>query len=361
MQNNDQTLTLPVCLAYDLAKRPTSESWLIEGLWTDQAVGILGGEPKCCKSFLALDMAVAVATGKPCLRHFPVKRQGPALIFPAEDSAEIVRTRLEGICHASQTPFDTLPVHVITAARLLLDQPEDRRLLHQIVKKIKPALLILDPFIRLHRADENASNQVAPLLGYLRDIQRELNVAVLLVHHVRKRAGKERPGQALRGSSDLHGWGDSNLYLRRQHNTLTLSIEHRAAASPSDLNLQLLEQGDALALQVLATNKQTQVQPLQLSTKETLLSILAKEHRPLLTREIRDISSLRMETVCATLKELREDNKIINTARGYIIKAAKQCLRSVSVSRHSIGCKGNGNGKSRNQIKPSDGQLLFNF
>jgi hypothetical protein len=41
-------------------------------LWSEQAVGIVGGEPKCCKSFLALDLAVAVAYGTPCLRHFSV-------------------------------------------------------------------------------------------------------------------------------------------------------------------------------------------------------------------------------------------------------------------------------------------------
>ena len=40
-----------------------------------------------------------------------------------------------------------------------------------------------------------------------------------------------RPGQALRGSSELHGWGDSNLYMRRRGAQLTLSTEHRAAAS----------------------------------------------------------------------------------------------------------------------------------
>jgi hypothetical protein len=38
-----------------------------------QAVGIVGGEPKCCKSFLALDLAVAVASGTACLRRFPVQ------------------------------------------------------------------------------------------------------------------------------------------------------------------------------------------------------------------------------------------------------------------------------------------------
>ena len=72
--------------------------WLIQSLWSDQAVGILGGEPKCCKSFLALDLAVSVASGTPCLRQYPVCRSGPVLLFPAEDGLAVVRQRLQGIC-----------------------------------------------------------------------------------------------------------------------------------------------------------------------------------------------------------------------------------------------------------------------
>jgi len=73
-------------------------SWLIEDLWCDQAVGILGGEPKCCKSFLALDLAVSVASGAPCLRRFRPRHTGPVLLFPAEDAHAVVRQRLLGIC-----------------------------------------------------------------------------------------------------------------------------------------------------------------------------------------------------------------------------------------------------------------------
>ena len=58
--------------------------WLVEGLWSDQAVGILGGEPKCCKSFLALDLAVSVASGTLCPRRFAVRRTGPYSRFPAK-------------------------------------------------------------------------------------------------------------------------------------------------------------------------------------------------------------------------------------------------------------------------------------
>ena len=68
---------LPVEPAWRLAERKEEHRWLIAGLWSEQAVGIVGGEPKCCKSFLALDLAVAVAAGIPCLRRFAVPRAGP--------------------------------------------------------------------------------------------------------------------------------------------------------------------------------------------------------------------------------------------------------------------------------------------
>lgn len=49
---------LPVQRASSLSLDGPQTQWLIEELWGEDAVGILGGEPKCCKSFLALDMAV---------------------------------------------------------------------------------------------------------------------------------------------------------------------------------------------------------------------------------------------------------------------------------------------------------------
>ena len=87
-------ISLPVKPAHALPACPEEKRWLIEGLWADQAVGIVGGEPKCCKSFLALDMAVAVASGQPCLRRFPVPYKGRVFLFAAEDALHVVRERL---------------------------------------------------------------------------------------------------------------------------------------------------------------------------------------------------------------------------------------------------------------------------
>jgi len=278
-----------------------------------EAVGILGGEPKCCKSFLALDMAVSVASGAPCLRQFAVSRTGPVLLFPAEDSLSVVRERLEGICRASGTRIEELPIYVITAPRLLLDVPQDRQRLRATVEAIRPALLVLDPFIRLHRADENASKEVAPLLGYLRELQREFETAVLLVHHARKGSGKGRPGQALRGSSDLHGWGDSNLYLRRVRDRLVLLSEHRAAPASPAVSLELVTTDAATTHLGVVSEPQSDRQS---NLQEQVLACLVQGEA--FTRaKLRDVLSVQNQRLGEALETLERAGKIRRSPAGW--------------------------------------------
>ena len=198
----------PTRAPIELEDRPREQQWLVDTLWGEQAVGIVGGEPKCGKSILAMDLAVSVAAGVPCLRHFAPVRPGPVLMFAAEDAGHLVRKRLHGIARAAGARFEALDIAVIDVPALRLDHPDDRRRLQQTVERIAPRLLILDPLVRLHGVDENAVADVAPILGFLRDIQRRFETAVLLVHHARK-SGATRPGQALRGSSELHAWGNA--------------------------------------------------------------------------------------------------------------------------------------------------------
>ena len=327
---------LPVQRASQLASVGPQTQWLVEQLWADQAVGILGGEPKCCKSFLALDVAVSVASGAPCLRQFPVRRTGPVLLFPAEDSLAIVRQRLAGIAAAAQVGFESLPVQVITAPALRLDTPADRQRLWHTVQHHQPILLILDPLIRLHRVDENDATQIAALLSYLRELQRQFHLAVLLVHHARKDSHATRPGQALRGSSELHGWGDSNLYLRRKGSQLTLSTEHRAAPSQDHIPLQLVASGSDLALGLVAPHRTEGNAPP--TPVERVRQALAQFHEPVPVHELRKRCGIRTATLCAALTELSQRGEVNRHTRGY------QLALPFPVSRPQDP-QGNGNGK----------------
>ena len=306
---------LPVEPAWRLAERAVENRWLVTDLWSEQAVGIVGGEPKCCKSFLALDLAVAVAAGIPCLRCFAVPRAGRVLLYAAEDALHIVRSRLEGICVGAGLTLADLDIQVSTAPSLRLDFDADRRNLAETVAQLQPRLLILDPFVRLHRIDENASGEVAPLLAYLRDLQRRYGTAVIVVHHARKGAGGVRAGQALRGSSEFHAWGDSNLYLRRDGDNLSLSVEHRAAASMAPVSIELAQRGNALALEVVV--RRDAVTPASSSLDERIIAALVEAGRPLPFAELRGCCRIRAATLYERIAALTVAGRIGKADDGY--------------------------------------------
>ena len=303
---------LPVAPAWRLAEHSPELRWLITDLWTQGAVGIVGGEPKCCKSLLALDLAVAVAAGVPCLRRFAVPDPGRVLLYAAEDAHPIVRRRLEGIAAAAGVNLRDLNIQVITVPTLRLDLDADRASLQETVARLQPRLLILDPFVRLHRIDENASGEVAPLLAYLRELQRQHSLAVLVVHHAKKGAGNIRAGQALRGSSEFHAWGDSNLYLRRDGDTLTLTVEHRAAPSLKPMKIELVQAGEALALKLV--ERTDAAAPVPSSLDERITAALANAASPIPFAELRSKCRVRNATLYERLAVLTASGRIVKTA-----------------------------------------------
>lgn len=303
--------------AHGLPLQPEEQRWLVTDLWSDHAVGIVGGQPKSFKTFLALDLAVSVASGTPCLRRFPVSRPGRVVLYAAEDSLDIVRRRLEGICAAAGVKLAELDILVITEPSVRLDIEAVRRRLDETVAKLLPRLLVLDPFVRLHRIDENASGEVAPLLAYLRELQRRYAVAVLLVHHAKKGAERARGGQALRGSSEFHAWGDSNLYLHRQRDdTLILNVEHRAAPSRSALTLELTKQDHAVALQIVEHATSSTKTP-AVSVDERIISALADSAHVLPFDELRALCRTRGATVYQHLDVLVAAGRIVKSHNGY--------------------------------------------
>jgi len=249
---------LPVVRVADIPREDQPRRWLIDQLWGDSSVGLIGGAPKCSKTWLGLDLALSVATGTACLGKYAVPRAGPVLVYLAEDALPVLRERIAGMARHRGLDLADVEMHVITAPTLRLDRDPHRSRLLETAKRLRPRLVLLDPLVRLHGIDENNAGEVAGLLAYFRSLQRELDLSVILVHHTRKNAAAGvAAGQGLRGSSDLHAFGDSNLYLRRASQRLLLSSEHRAAPASPPVYVEVVAEVDgqkrrSLPEQVLA-------------------------------------------------------------------------------------------------------------
>jgi hypothetical protein len=308
---------LPVQPAAAVDVEPTSARWLIEGLWTRHGVGLIGGAPKCGKTWLALDLAVSVASGTPALGRFSVGERGPVLFYGAEDAAPQLRARIEAIATARGLGLIGLDLGLILCPSLRLDWERDRVRLAATLAQHRPRLLVLDPLVRLHRIDENSATEMAALLAELRLLQRRFELALVLVHHLRKQSGPA-DGQALRGSSDLHAWGDSNLFLRRRDRRLLLTAEHRSAPTPPPYALELGGE-PTLHLRVLDPEPADPAAP-SAALADRILVTLAAASQPLSREALRHALGIRNATLGELLARLRAEQRIARGQDGFVLQ-----------------------------------------
>ncbi len=179
---------LAVVRAADLDDGDTLPRWLVDTLWARSAVGVLGGAPS------------PASPGLPSISRSPSPRAHPASMC----SASTIRD--------SAVPARSIwPAHRSTSSR--------RRCFALIAAATRPACAspsasshhgcsCSTPFVRLARVDENDAGEVFALLGYLRALQHQHDVAVLVVHHARNNGGAgTQAGLLLHGSGDFHAWG----------------------------------------------------------------------------------------------------------------------------------------------------------
>ena len=211
---------------------------------------------------------------------------------------------------------------MITAPVLRLDREPDRARLRATSRRLRPRLLLLDPLVRLHGIDENHAGEVAELLAYFRGLQRQLDLSVVLVHHTRKNAaGGVAAGLGLRGSSDIHAFGDSNLYLRRSRDQLVLSSEHRAAPASPPVHLELVATDAATTHLEVVGDPGDGSTPLsrdgpRRSLEQRVLELLSPD-APVTRAKLRESLGVKNERLGAVLESLERAGRLCRTPAGW--------------------------------------------
>jgi len=326
MSARSDTGPFPLRHIADIEPRPKDARWLIDSLWAADGVGIVGGEPKCFKTWLATELALAVASGGHALGRFPTRQQGPVVVFAAEDDAPDMRERFDAVADARKVDLRRVPVHLLDLAMLRLDDRRQIERLRRTVEKAQARLLVLDPFVRLARVDENSAQEVSAVLGALRAIQREQKVAVLVVHHMRK-SPSARPGQQLRGSGDFAAWCDSGLYLVHRGRDLLLYAEHRRAPAPEPLRLRLaLDRGPHLVVEDLGHSPASDAPDALGHLEGQLLELLRRVARPHSAAELRDVLRIRKAKLLDLLHRLEQQGLVSRGAGGWTLSSGQQSL-----------------------------------
>lgn len=201
----DQVLAIP---------KPT---FLIDDILPEHAIAEIHGPPKIGKTFVVLDLALSVASGRAFLGH-PV-RKGAVLYVIGEGKSGLgarVRAWLDTRGIGFGVRFHTLPSAV--QLREARHMTELRRTIGGLPEA--PVLVIYDTFSRCFvGGEENSATDVGEAFAALERLRDDTGAAQLVVHHTNK------AGDVERGSSSFRASTDTMLSLKEENDRLLLTCE----------------------------------------------------------------------------------------------------------------------------------------
>ena len=185
--------------------------FVVDGL-LPQGLALLASPPKYGKSWMVLDLCLAVATGGRFLGHRA--RRAGCLYLALEDSENRLQDRMKKVLNESQPPTDFY---------YLLQAPD---LGHGLAEQIEnflrqtPAvkLVVVDTLQKVRGAPggrDNAYAQDYKDTGALKAVADRYGVCVLLVHHLRKMADDGDPFNRISGTNGILGAADTAITLTR--------------------------------------------------------------------------------------------------------------------------------------------------
>ena len=188
-------------------------AWLYGTRLIRRFVSVLVAPGGVGKSALALGQSVAVATGRPILGEH-VHHAANVWVLNLEDPAEETHRRLAACMHHHAISRDALDgrlyLHCGRDRRVTMGELDaygnvvkhpDREAVAEAARGQNIGLIVVDPFVKSHRLDENSNAQIDAAATAWAEVAELTGAAVLLVHHVRK--GAPADIEAARGAKAL--------------------------------------------------------------------------------------------------------------------------------------------------------------
>lgn len=201
--------------------RETVPGFLPEGL------AFLAGRAKLGKTWLALNMATAVASGTVAMGSI-LCDQGDVLYLDLENGERRVKRRLEMLFPEDQERPDLSRIEFAAESPML--GPDFIQHLEEWRQSVeRPLLVVVDVLQRIKPAGSMArtayENDYA-ILTHLQQWATLHGITVLCLHHTKK-GGADDPLEALSGSNGLAACADTTLVLDRDGNGTTLYVRGR--------------------------------------------------------------------------------------------------------------------------------------
>lgn len=220
--------TFDVMTLKQLKAMPPIE-WLVKDLLTRHGFSVMYGQPGCGKTFLALDIALCVASGRKFHGMDTIK--GNVLYIVGEGIGGIGK-RVEAWSNHNQVHEDNVSIFVLPTAVNFSKAEEIEKLLATIQKLEdehgKFSLVVVDTVARsMLGADENSATDMGKFVKSCDTVKEHCGCALLAIHHSGKDSSK-----GMRGSSALMGAVDTSIRVKKSGEQITLNMDKQKDAEP---------------------------------------------------------------------------------------------------------------------------------
>lgn len=172
---------------------------LIHGYLNLDSAARLTGASGTGKTFGAISMAAAVATGRDWFGH--QVRQGP-VVYLAAEGVRGLNPRIEAWERRNDTNLDGEPFYLYPEA-VQTNHATDWDVWVEICAEIKPVLIILDTQARVTvGVEENSNSDMARVVNAVDALKRATGACVLLIHHTGHEHERARGASAVKGAMD---------------------------------------------------------------------------------------------------------------------------------------------------------------
>lgn len=183
-------------------------SWIIKRVLPQAELGALFGESGAGKSFFALDLVMAVATGTPWKDRQVVK--GTVAYICAEGAGGF-KLRMKAYAEHHGIDGSKVPVHVLGAAPNFMEKGDIKDLVTALQKLQGLSLIVVDTLAQVTAGgNENSGEDMGRALAHCKLLHQVTGAMVLLVAHT----GKD-PSKGMRGWSGVKGALDVEIYAER--------------------------------------------------------------------------------------------------------------------------------------------------
>lgn len=242
-------------------ERQDDDIWLCEEWLPERGLLLVAGPSHVGKTWLMVDLAVSVATGRSFLGRHTVE-QGPVLFVAAEDDAVMLGSRLyqawigktfsasdvaEEVAEDGKSAtfflwpaFPDAPIHLHVGNGLRFGNPASETAFIALAEQLRPRLIILDPLKDLvdGKTTEKFFATFVDRLPRLRQLQREIGCAIALVHHVGKNDERQGTDNAIYGSNLLGASFDTRWLIEEVAGGMAITRKIKRAARPTGVFLR---------------------------------------------------------------------------------------------------------------------------